>query len=376
MPQDFPQPPPRSGKERDVYATQVGDDFNDLFEQNTQSGGRGFTTPLTGGDDSPVKKVPDSAPGGRQPQGYNQARGGGEWQDSDYNGYPWQMGSGDESAGIGVDGTRGDQRTTFGGTVRGGRETREFTGSDGHNVTGWPILTDSEDVVYDDDLVDEEEENGRQSGIGMRVVLGAAVFAGLIGGAYFFLGDLISKRKGQADEPLSAIGSSSPAPSPTLSPVGSVTEATPAAVTGSSARDQLAAPDGVGLSGQGRQSVPVDIPPVAGRSTTFDPPSGTLPVTTSGPTVVPVRPTSPDFPTSGSWTLQVASYSDQGQAEARLASLKAANLPARMLKAEIPGKGTWYRIQIGGFGSREEAISNGGQLRARGVIQDFIATPK
>ena len=52
------------------------------------------------------------------------------------------------------------------------------------------------------------------------------------------------------------------------------------------------------------------------------------------------------------------------------------NVEARVVKAEIPGKGTWYRVQIGGFKSREEATNYANQLKGKGALQDYIITSK
>ena len=106
-------------------------------------------------------------------------------------------------------------------------------------------------------------------------------------------------------------------------------------------------------------SKPVAIPPtVVGRT---------------GPSESP-RPAPVQVPNvaKGNWTIQVASFNDQAQANDRAARLKSAGVDARVVRAEIPGKGTWYRVYLGSAGTREEAISYGNQLKAKNLIQDFI----
>ena len=79
-------------------------------------------------------------------------------------------------------------------------------------------------------------------------------------------------------------------------------------------------------------------------------------------------------PGEGSFTLQVAAFSEIAQANDRSTHLKSSGIDARVVKAEIPNKGTWYRVQIGRFTSREEALRYGNQLKARGAMKEFIVT--
>jgi cell division protein FtsN len=77
-------------------------------------------------------------------------------------------------------------------------------------------------------------------------------------------------------------------------------------------------------------------------------------------------------------TIQVGSFKDQGEADARASSLNAATDGAfHVVRAEISGRGVWYRVQqVEGFGSREAALSYGNRLRARNLISDFIVTSR
>jgi cell division protein FtsN len=76
----------------------------------------------------------------------------------------------------------------------------------------------------------------------------------------------------------------------------------------------------------------------------------------------------------GNFTVQIGSYSDVAQAEGRVASLRSAGFESRIVKVEIPQRGTWYRIQSGRFGTREEATRYGQQLRERKAASDSIVT--
>jgi septal ring-binding cell division protein DamX len=56
---------------------------------------------------------------------------------------------------------------------------------------------------------------------------------------------------------------------------------------------------------------------------------------------------------TGSYTIQVASTQHKADAE-RLAKRLAARRP-RIVAADLPGKGRWYRVQVGSFETRESA---------------------
>jgi cell division septation protein DedD len=76
----------------------------------------------------------------------------------------------------------------------------------------------------------------------------------------------------------------------------------------------------------------------------------------------------------GSFTAQVGSYSDASAANERVSALRAAGFEARAAEAQISGRGVWYRVQCGRFGTREEAARFGAQLRAKGFAREIIIT--
>ena len=75
------------------------------------------------------------------------------------------------------------------------------------------------------------------------------------------------------------------------------------------------------------------------------------------------------------FTLQIGSYNELSQAQERAAKLESAGVSAYVARVEIPRRGTWYRVQTGRFGNREEAVRYGTQLRSKGVVADFIVAP-
>jgi cell division protein FtsN len=77
---------------------------------------------------------------------------------------------------------------------------------------------------------------------------------------------------------------------------------------------------------------------------------------------------------SGNFTVQVGSYSDSAQADERAASLRSAGFDARIVPVQLPKRGTWYRVQAGRFGTREEATRYGQQLRTQKLAAETIIT--
>lgn len=76
---------------------------------------------------------------------------------------------------------------------------------------------------------------------------------------------------------------------------------------------------------------------------------------------------------AGKFTVQVGSYSTPAEAEARAARLRSAGQTVRVAGVEIPKRGKWYRVYVGGFGSRADAETHGRLLRERGLAESFIA---
>lgn len=64
------------------------------------------------------------------------------------------------------------------------------------------------------------------------------------------------------------------------------------------------------------------------------------------------------------YTLQVGSHRTVAEAAEQVALLKRSNLDAFYMEAKVPGKGTWYRVGIGLFKSKEEAESTAGKWKA------------
>jgi cell division protein FtsN len=68
----------------------------------------------------------------------------------------------------------------------------------------------------------------------------------------------------------------------------------------------------------------------------------------------------------GNVAIQVASTKDPASAETMVKKLQIKGYPAFSVKADIPEKGTWYRVRVGYFSGKTEAESIRQQLAASG----------
>ncbi|MEO7507964.1 MAG: SPOR domain-containing protein [Pyrinomonadaceae bacterium] len=75
---------------------------------------------------------------------------------------------------------------------------------------------------------------------------------------------------------------------------------------------------------------------------------------------------------SGNITIQVGSHPNPESANQQVARLQSQGIAARMVRAEIPGRGTYYRVQVGRFASQDEANRYAAQLRSKGISQIYI----
>jgi cell division septation protein DedD len=63
----------------------------------------------------------------------------------------------------------------------------------------------------------------------------------------------------------------------------------------------------------------------------------------------------PEGAADGSWTLQLSAYQDKGEAERFAAGLRDKGYAPYIVEAVIAGKGTWFRVRMGRFGSKDAA---------------------
>lgn len=77
---------------------------------------------------------------------------------------------------------------------------------------------------------------------------------------------------------------------------------------------------------------------------------------------------------SGAYSVQVAAYSDEGQAAERVQTLKKLGFPHAYFSAKELGenKETWYRVWLGFYPSFESAKASGDSLQARGEVKNYL----
>lgn len=79
-------------------------------------------------------------------------------------------------------------------------------------------------------------------------------------------------------------------------------------------------------------------------------------------------------PQGPSFTVQVASLPNRAEAEALAARLRKQGLSPWVAEADIPGKGTFYRVRVGRFSSREQAVRYLEDLKRETRMDGFVAS--
>jgi cell division septation protein DedD len=248
------------------------------------------------------------------------------------------------------------------------RVTQDYGSPAEPEFMGWPVLP--ENNVDEEDVASGYSSN--RGGVLARVALIVAAFGVLSFLAYYFLWDFIAKRNDQA-KGINNGTIMQPNSSGQIEPVNPPLGAPPVVGDGSETKP-----------GPGSDTIPTPpiIEPKPGSENAakkqvdiqmVKPPSGpTGPSKPASPAPAVQPPAIPDTPNRGNLTVQAGSFPDKGRADERISQLKAAGVDARAVRADIPGKGTWYRVQVGGFPSRDEAMRFGNQLRSKGLVQEFI----
>src|SRR5262249_56039559 len=75
------------------------------------------------------------------------------------------------------------------------------------------------------------------------------------------------------------------------------------------------------------------------------------------------------------YTVQLKASPTKAEAEEEVRQLRAKNIPAYIVKSDVPGKGIFYRVRAGVFPNRDDAKRFGADLQQRGVVSEFFVTP-
>ncbi|MBL8911450.1 MAG: SPOR domain-containing protein [Archangium sp.] len=86
----------------------------------------------------------------------------------------------------------------------------------------------------------------------------------------------------------------------------------------------------------------------------------------------------PEAPTpianDGSWTVQLSAYQDRGEADRFADGLRDKGYAPYIVEANIPGKGTWYRVRMGRFGSKDQATRYMDDFRRETAMNAIVTT--
>ncbi len=81
-----------------------------------------------------------------------------------------------------------------------------------------------------------------------------------------------------------------------------------------------------------------------------------------------------DTAADGSWTVQLSAYQDRAEADRFAAGLRDKGYAPYIVEANIAGKGTWYRVRMGRFGSKDAASRYMDDFR-RETAMNAMVTP-
>ncbi|MDB5967946.1 MAG: Sporulation domain protein [Hydrocarboniphaga sp.] len=129
-----------------------------------------------------------------------------------------------------------------------------------------------------------------------------------------------------------------------------------------------------GMWGAPKAAAPAVVAAAAPKVDKAAKPAPTTPNPAEKPAVVRAPPPETAVARAGAWTLNLASFPDQASADKELARLKKAGFPGVVQPADVKGR-NWYRVQIQGLASKEEAQGMSGQLKAAGFMQAWIMKP-
>jgi DedD protein len=102
--------------------------------------------------------------------------------------------------------------------------------------------------------------------------------------------------------------------------------------------------------------VPTSTTPSAAKSSAPKPPQATVP--------------------NGTWTLQLGASLNRENAERQAGRLREKGYAPYIVSADVPGKGTWYRVRMGSFPSKDAATRYLQDFKRETQAEAFVASTK
>jgi DedD protein len=90
----------------------------------------------------------------------------------------------------------------------------------------------------------------------------------------------------------------------------------------------------------------------------------------------PAKPEPPKAEGKGRYTLQLSSFQTRAEADAFSAELKKAGYSLSITEANVPGKGTWFRVRLGAYGSHDEALAAKADFEGKQKIIAYVTRLK
>lgn len=78
----------------------------------------------------------------------------------------------------------------------------------------------------------------------------------------------------------------------------------------------------------------------------------------------------------GGYQLQVSSFRGEEEADAFAAHLRQRGHKAHVVRADVAGRGTWFRVQVGPFKTKASALDYRGKFEAGERVVPFIVVPE
>ena len=75
---------------------------------------------------------------------------------------------------------------------------------------------------------------------------------------------------------------------------------------------------------------------------------------------------------TGRFTLQLSSFQSEGEADAFYDQLRSAGYRPYVVRAEVPDKGTWYRVRLGKYPTYDAAVAAKGNFEKRQKIIAYV----